>query len=164
MKQIEADCLANLEETVKDPVLREKLRPHYRAACKRLIMSPDFYEAIQHPHAELVNTGIDAIEPTSIRTKDGVLHELDVLVLDEHDLARIGERAGALFVRHPRYQRIIPAVTNGEIVSAADIVPAQQPNELVALEHPRRIAERHVVGRSESPGYRPAGEYIYIIR
>lgn len=81
MKQIEADCRANLEETVKDPVLREKLRPHYRAACKRLIMSPNFYEAIQHPHAELVDTGIAAIEPAGIRTKDGVLHELDVLVL-----------------------------------------------------------------------------------
>jgi len=81
MKQIEADCLANLEETVKDPVLREKLRPNYRAACKRLIMSPNFYEAIQHPNAELVTTGIDAVEPTGIRTKDGILHELDVLVL-----------------------------------------------------------------------------------
>lgn len=81
MKQIEADCLANLEETVKDPILRDKLRPHYRAACKRLIMSPDFYEAIQHPNAELVDTGIEAIESKGIRTKDGVLHELDVLVL-----------------------------------------------------------------------------------
>jgi len=81
MKQIEKDCLANLEETVKDPVLREKLRPKYRAACKRLIMSPNFYEAIQHPNAELVDAAIDAIEPRGIRTKDGVLHELDVLVL-----------------------------------------------------------------------------------
>lgn len=81
MKQIEADCLANLEETVTDSVLREKLRPNYRAACKRLIMSPDFYEAIQHPNAELVTAGIESVEPTGIRTKDGVLHELDVLVL-----------------------------------------------------------------------------------
>ncbi|MBM4255515.1 MAG: NAD(P)/FAD-dependent oxidoreductase [Deltaproteobacteria bacterium] len=81
MKQIERDCLANLDETVKDPALRERLRPHYRAACKRLIMSPDFYEAIQHPHAELVAAAIEMIEPQGIRTKDGVLHELDVLVL-----------------------------------------------------------------------------------
>lgn len=81
MKEIEAACLANLEQTVVDPVLREQLRPNYRAACKRLIMSPDFYEAIQHPHAELVVSGIEQVEPTGIRTKDGVLHELDVLVL-----------------------------------------------------------------------------------
>ncbi len=81
MREIERACLANLEETVVDPELREKLRPNYRAACKRLIFSPDFYEAIQHPNAELVVSGIDAVEPDGVRTKDGVLHELDVLVL-----------------------------------------------------------------------------------
>lgn len=81
MREIEEACLANLEQTVLDAVLREKLRPNYRAACKRLIMSPDFYEAIQHPNAELVVSEIDTIEPAGVRTKDGVLHELDVLVL-----------------------------------------------------------------------------------
>ena len=81
MKEIEAACLANLEDTVRDPALREQLRPNYRAACKRLIMSPDFYEAIQHPNAELVVSGIEAAEPAGIRTQDGILHELDVLVL-----------------------------------------------------------------------------------
>ena len=81
MREIEAACLANLEETVGDPALREKLRPNYRAACKRLIISPNFYESIQHPNAELVVSGIEAIEPDGVRTTDGVLHELDVLVL-----------------------------------------------------------------------------------
>ena len=81
MKEIEAVCLANLEDTVKDPALREKLRPNYRAACKRLILSPNFYESIQHPNAELVVAGIEAVEPKGVRTKDGELHELDVLVL-----------------------------------------------------------------------------------
>src|SRR5262249_60102602 len=37
---------SNLEEHVADPDLREKLRPHYRAGCKRLIISPNFYDAI----------------------------------------------------------------------------------------------------------------------
>ncbi len=81
MKQIEAACLANLEDNVRDPELREKLRPDYRAACKRLIFSPDFYAAIQHPNAELVTAGISAVEPGGIRTDDGKLHELDVLVM-----------------------------------------------------------------------------------
>ena len=81
MAAIEAACLENLEKNVRDPVLREKLRPNYRAACKRLIFSPDFYEAIQHPNAELVTEGIDRIEAKGVRTKDGRLHELDVLVV-----------------------------------------------------------------------------------
>src|SRR5262249_54912777 len=66
---------------VRDPVLREKLRPTYRAACKRLIISDGFYEAIQRPNATLVTEGIARVEPAGIRTRDGRLHELDVLVL-----------------------------------------------------------------------------------
>jgi len=81
MKEIEAACLANLEDTVADRALREKLRPTYRAGCKRLIFSSDFYERIQHPNAEVVTSGIECIEPRGIRTEDGELHELDVLVM-----------------------------------------------------------------------------------
>ena len=81
MKLIEAVCLANLENNVKDPAMREKLRPNYRAACKRLIVSADFYQAIQQPNAQLVTEGIERIEPRGVRTHDGQLHELDVLVL-----------------------------------------------------------------------------------
>ena len=81
LKMIEEACVANLESNVRDPELREKLRPDYRAACKRLIISPNFYEAIQHPNAELVTEGIAHVEPRGVRTKDGRLHELDVLVL-----------------------------------------------------------------------------------
>ena len=38
--------LDRLETSVKDPVLREKLRPRYRPARKRLIYSTDFYKAV----------------------------------------------------------------------------------------------------------------------
>ncbi len=81
MKDIEDSCRANLENTVRDPVLREKLRPNYRAGCKRLIFSADFYDAIQHPNASVVTTGIERVEPRGVRTVDGELHELDVLVV-----------------------------------------------------------------------------------
>ena len=81
MATIEKACLDNLVNSVVDPVLREKLRPNYRAACKRLIFSPDFYQAIQHPNAELVTAGIERVEAAGIRTSDGRLHELDVLVM-----------------------------------------------------------------------------------
>jgi cation diffusion facilitator CzcD-associated flavoprotein CzcO len=81
IKIIEEMCRANLENSVTDPELRERLRPQYRAGCKRLVISPNFYEAIQHPNAELVTEGIEHVEPAGVRTKDGVLHELDVLVL-----------------------------------------------------------------------------------
>ncbi len=81
MKMLEEICRANLEGSVADTVLRERLRPDYRAACKRLVISPDFYEKLQRPNAELIDERIERIEPGGIRTVDGRLHELDVLVL-----------------------------------------------------------------------------------
>ncbi len=81
LQAIHDACVANLEGSVTDPVLREKLRPTYRAACKRLVMSPDFYQAIQRPNAALITERIERVEPSGVRTADGALRELDVLVL-----------------------------------------------------------------------------------
>ncbi len=81
MKNLEEVCRTTLEGAVRDPVLREKLRPDYRPACKRLVISGEFYPAIQRPNAELVTEPIVRIEPKGVRTQDGRLHELDVLVL-----------------------------------------------------------------------------------
>jgi cation diffusion facilitator CzcD-associated flavoprotein CzcO len=100
MKMIEQFCLDNLENSVRDPELRERLRPDYRAACKRLIISPHFYEAIQKPNAELVTAGIERIEPEGVRTKDGRLHELDVIVLATGFQADAFVRPMAVVGRH----------------------------------------------------------------
>ncbi len=74
-------CRSNLEANVTDPALRERLRPDYQAACKRLIISENYYQAMQHPNVELVTDEIANVESNGVRTADGVLHELDVLVL-----------------------------------------------------------------------------------
>lgn len=81
LQQISDIAQTNLNESIKDPVLREKLRPNYVAACKRLIYSPDFYQAVQRPNVEVVVEGISEIEPKGIRSSDGVLHEFDVIAL-----------------------------------------------------------------------------------
>ena len=73
-------CQVNLD-TVADNELRERLTPDHRAACKRLVISENFYEAIQHPSARLVTTRIDRIVSDGILTEDGAVHELDALVL-----------------------------------------------------------------------------------
>lgn len=77
---LKEQCEAYLA-TVRDPDLRRRLTPGYAVGCKRLVMSDGFYEAIQQPNAELVDTPIAAVEPQGVRTRDGRLHGLDVLVL-----------------------------------------------------------------------------------
>lgn len=81
MQGIEMAVQANLDMNVRDEELKKKLTPNYKAACKRLVYSADYYQAIQKPNSVLVDDGIECIEAGGIRTKDGVLHELDVIVL-----------------------------------------------------------------------------------
>lgn len=121
MRSIEEMCRANLENTVRDPELRERLRPDYRAACKRLVISPDFYEAIQAPNAELVTDGIECVEAGGLRTRDGRLHELDVLVL------ATGFKADA-FMR--------PMAVIGRDGRSLDDVWADRPNAYLSISIP----------------------------
>ncbi len=74
-------CRLNLWLSIKDPALRAKLKPDYRVGCKRIIVNSTFYDAIQQPNVELVTSGIDHITPEGIKTKAGVFHPLDVLIL-----------------------------------------------------------------------------------
>lgn len=72
-------CRWNLSR-VKDPDLRRKLTPDYAPLCKRMVMSVDFYPAIQRSNVDLVTDDIDHIEARGIVTRDGRLHEADALV------------------------------------------------------------------------------------
>ena len=81
MKEIEDICRDFLENAVRDPDLREKLRPDYRAACKRLIYSLDYYEVVQRPNVETVVCGIERFVPEGIVDREGKLHRLDVVAL-----------------------------------------------------------------------------------
>lgn len=81
INEIEGLCRRHLEETVRDPVLREKLRPSYRAACKRLIYSSTYYEAAQRSNVEVVAGRIERIVPEGVIDTRGTLHRLDILAL-----------------------------------------------------------------------------------
>ncbi len=67
--------------SVRDPELRRRFTPVYEPMCKRLVMGTRFYRQFSRPNVELVDAGIDHVEPGGIVTRDGRLHELDVIVL-----------------------------------------------------------------------------------
>jgi cation diffusion facilitator CzcD-associated flavoprotein CzcO len=71
----------HLERQVKDPELREKLTPHYRMGCKRVLISDNYYPALQQPNVDVVTDGIAEIKPHSIVTSDGTEREIDALIL-----------------------------------------------------------------------------------
>jgi cation diffusion facilitator CzcD-associated flavoprotein CzcO len=80
MAALQAAWRLHLRRQVKDPDLRRRLRPDYPLGCKRLLFSDDWYPALDRDHVELVTAGVAAIEPTGVRTRDGRLHQADVLV------------------------------------------------------------------------------------
>jgi len=71
---------AHLEAQVPDPALREKLWPDYPIGCKRIIIADTFYPALMRDNVDLVTEAIDGIEPEGVRTADGALHEVDVII------------------------------------------------------------------------------------
>ncbi len=77
---VEWICKLSLRFGVKDRELRERLRPDYRVGCKRVVINGTFYEALQKPNAYVVQDGIDRVTKKGVVTKDGQLHELDVLI------------------------------------------------------------------------------------
>jgi cation diffusion facilitator CzcD-associated flavoprotein CzcO len=70
----------HLETQVPDPALREKLWPDYPIGCKRLLIADTFYPALMRENVDLVTEHIDRIEPAGVRTADGHLHEVDVII------------------------------------------------------------------------------------
>jgi cation diffusion facilitator CzcD-associated flavoprotein CzcO len=81
LKPVERIALRHLHRAVTDPELRAKLTAHYSIGCKRILVSNDYYPALAADNVEVVTDAITAIEPTGVRTADGVLHEIDTLVL-----------------------------------------------------------------------------------
>jgi cation diffusion facilitator CzcD-associated flavoprotein CzcO len=80
MSQAETLSREHLARQLEDPLLRERLTPTYRLGCKRVLISNDFYPALNRENVSLVTDSISSIEPAGVRTSDGALHELDVLV------------------------------------------------------------------------------------
>lgn len=66
---------------ISDPELREKATPPYKFACKRVILSENYYTTLAKPNVDLITSKIDTVSGTTIQTADGNAIELDVLIL-----------------------------------------------------------------------------------
>ncbi|MEU2038078.1 flavin-containing monooxygenase [Nocardia niwae] len=71
---------AQLRRQVKDPWLRRQLTPDFRAGCKRLLMTDDYYPALQRDNCKLITWPIARISERGIRTAEGIEHQADCIV------------------------------------------------------------------------------------
>ncbi|HEY8679837.1 MAG TPA: NAD(P)/FAD-dependent oxidoreductase [Candidatus Dormibacteraeota bacterium] len=71
----------HLEKQVADPELRARLTPDYAIGCKRILISNEYYPAIQQPNVELVTDGVREVRGKTVVADDGSEREVDAIVL-----------------------------------------------------------------------------------
>jgi cyclohexanone monooxygenase len=72
---------AFLRSQVHDPVLRERLTPRYAVGCKRPSFHNEYLATFNRDNVLLETRPIKGITKTGIRTDEGTLHKVDVLIL-----------------------------------------------------------------------------------
>lgn len=70
----------HIHKHVKDPAKRQALTPSFRAGCKRVLISNDYYPAMARDNVHIVTDGIRQITATGLITQDGRERQADVII------------------------------------------------------------------------------------
>jgi cation diffusion facilitator CzcD-associated flavoprotein CzcO len=70
----------HIEKQIADPGLRRAVTPDYTIGCKRILLSSDYYPALQRPNVDLITDDITGITENAVITADGAAHETDVII------------------------------------------------------------------------------------
>ena len=74
-------ALDHLAAQVPDPALRAVLTPDYEVGCKRVLLSDDWYPALQRPDVVLEPAALQHLEAGVAVAANGARHPVDALVL-----------------------------------------------------------------------------------
>lgn len=80
MELFELQFHRHLRKQIKDPELRARLTPDYPMGCKRILISNNYYEALNRPNVELVTDDIDHVEAQAVITRDGSRRRVDAII------------------------------------------------------------------------------------
>lgn len=81
MRAVELQGKRNIAKGIKDPELRAKVTPDYRAGCKRILISNKWYPALAADNVDLVTDPIVKVTGDAVVTADGTERPVDVLVV-----------------------------------------------------------------------------------
>jgi cation diffusion facilitator CzcD-associated flavoprotein CzcO len=79
-KVVERVARIHLRRQVKERWMRRQLTPDFRIGCKRVLVSNDYYPALQKPNCKLITWPIATLSPRGIRTVEGIEHQVDCIV------------------------------------------------------------------------------------
>ncbi|MFJ1766135.1 flavin-containing monooxygenase [Amycolatopsis sp. NPDC088138] len=80
MKAGELIAKRNIAKGITDRALRKKVTPDYTMGCKRVLISNDYYPALDRPNVDVNTSGIKEVRAHSIVDSAGVEHEVDAIV------------------------------------------------------------------------------------
>lgn len=80
-RPVEALALRHLRRQVDDPALRAAWTPRYDMGCKRVLLSDDWYPALQQPNVTVVDGALTQVRADAVFADDGVARPADLLVL-----------------------------------------------------------------------------------
>ncbi|MGC4960263.1 flavin-containing monooxygenase [Gordonia sp. DT218] len=71
----------HLDRQIGSPSLRAELTPEYEIGCKRILLSDDFYPALERPNVVFESSALDSVFECKARAVSGNTYDLDVLVM-----------------------------------------------------------------------------------
>jgi len=80
MKAGELIAKRNIAKGITDRALRKKVTPDYTMGCKRVLISNDYYPALNRPNVDVNTAGIKEVKAHSIVDSAGVEHEVDAII------------------------------------------------------------------------------------
>lgn len=81
MKLLEVMARKQIMTGIKDKSLRKKVTPNFRIGCKRMLISNNYYPALDRPNVDLVTDGIAEVRADSIVSADGTERKIDSLIV-----------------------------------------------------------------------------------
>ncbi|MDR7301182.1 flavin-containing monooxygenase [Haloactinomyces albus] len=69
-----------IRKQVHDPQVAEAVTPDYSMGCKRILLSSDFYPALNRSNVDLRTSGVAEVREQSVVTGDGEEHPVDAII------------------------------------------------------------------------------------
>jgi len=79
-KLAEQAARQHLEAQITNPRLRAILTPDYPVGCKRILISDDYYPALERPNVEVVTDAVVRVTRDGVVTQDGTTRPADTII------------------------------------------------------------------------------------
>ena len=79
-RMVEAVSRWHMKRQLRGSELFGKVWPDYAVGCKRILFSNDYLPSLRQPNVDVESGRIEEITAAGVRTSDGVVHEVDVII------------------------------------------------------------------------------------